>query len=279
MTNIYKKYINQTIGSTREDLHGERMSKEFLEKIAADWGRRKPLHQHHDMSKETIGYMENFRVVPDEECDGEWCLKADIYITSDNVDEAMRGFSYSYIEVVWGNKKNYKHAIYLPYPHYNDESFITELLSSSEDLAVGKLIQKQLEPLTIGLITTSIAFLLGPEWANTYNKHVRPRIKSLFSYIPKLKKKNISPEFYQHVQGLKGEVFQVHYIPDRSKEIESLNDEYIYEGLKLVDKFINEDAKSRSIGVKRIKLYFDSMSSAYKLFHVEYIDGTDLHIA
>lgn len=276
---IYKKHINQTIGSTREDLHGEKRPKEFFERFAKDWGERKPLHQHHDMSKETIGYMENFRVVPDEEYDGEWCLKADIYITSDDVDEAMRGFSYSCIETVWGKKDNYQHCIFLPFPHYNDKDFIDELVASSKDLAVGRLIQKQLDPLTVGLITTSITFLLAPGWTNIYNEHVRPRIKSLFSYIPKLKKKHISPEFYMHVQGHKKEMIQVNYIPDRANETESLNDEYVFDGLKQVDEFINKDIKSRTIGIKRIKLYFDTTSSTYKLFHVEYLDGNDIHIA
>jgi len=75
---IFKKILGQTIGSTHRDSQGEKLPKEILEHICKQ--RRSPISQEHKPEKRSIGYMDNFRVVPDPKASGEWFLISDVYL-------------------------------------------------------------------------------------------------------------------------------------------------------------------------------------------------------
>ena len=277
---VHRKFSGQIIAGTRMDGHGERRSKEFFEHLIASFPPRTPLHQQHDMAAETLGYMENFRLVPDKNEPDEWNVIADVYLTSDNIDEALRGFSYSALETIGGNVESPLYYVYLPYPTYNDAAFISELISEESELLAGRWIKKALDQSTlIGLIATGVALSLSPEWDIQYKENIRPAIKRLLSFVPRLKEKGVSPDLIQCAVGHHGEAIQVYFIPDRSDEIGSFSDEHLLAGLNTVKVFLNIDNKSKSVGVARIKLYFDKLRYRYVLFHVQYLDGTDEHHA
>jgi len=276
----YKQFLNQIIAGTNEDAHGERLPKEFFEKLLANSPARAPLHQHHDPSLPSLGYLENFRLVPDVNAPGEWYVLADIFIRSDDVDEALKGFSFSAIETIGGNTTNPEIFIHLPYPLYKDQKLVGELIKSDPTLLVGRWIKKGLDPTAIGLITAGIVLLLGPEWDKQYKEHIRPRLEKLFKKILALKNKGLtSIDLIQHVVGNRGEQIKVYFIPDRSDELRSLEDIYIIKGLNSVRQFLATDMRSQSLGVQRINLYYDTYLSSYKIFSVEYLDGTDVNIA
>jgi hypothetical protein len=274
-----KHIIQQIIASTNEDSHGERVSKEFLEKICRSHANKKlPLHQQHDMSKETIGYCENFNLVYDDKTE-EYHLKTDIYFTCETIDEAMRGFSWSYIEGLTPNYETSEYRICLPYPFYNDQALITNFTDADPSLGIGAWRKKALDPNTIALLFSGVCFALGPMWNNIYNDHVAPNIKNLFTQYKQLEEKGLTADFVQTIIGNLDEEFGVHFVPDRSNEKESFTISTISQGLSEVHSFLKEDQKSKTIGIYRIKLFYNSSSGKYEIFHAEYLDGTDINIA
>ena len=276
---IYKKYLDQIISGTKEDLHGEKRTKEHLESLVSNYPKRMPLNQQHDMQKETLGYLENFRVVSDKTDKSEWSLIADIYVTSDDIDEALKGFSISFFETIGGNTESPLYYIHLPYPLYNDTSLVSDLISSDKELLVGKWVKKAVDPITIGLVATGIALFLSPEWDIQYKKLVRPQMEKLIGHVSNLLDNDITVDLVQHVVGHLDESIKVYLIPDRNNEIESLHEDLILDALKMTEEFLNGDNKSKITGVDMMKFYFESSKRKYVLFHVQYLDGTDVHIA
>lgn len=228
------------------------------------------------MRLETLGYFENFRIVPDEQEPGEWNVIADVYFTTENIDEALKGFSYSTIEDVAGDMVSPDYRVYLPYPVYNDLEFIKELIENEDKVLVGKWIKKGLDPTLIGIIFSGVFLIIGPEWDIQYKERVRPFLKNLPKYISSLKRKGISPDLIQRIIKNSGEEVQIQFIPERGQEEDSFSEEKIFNGLSSAKEFL--DSNQKTTGIRRIKLYFDSGLKTYKIFHVEYYDGTDENI-
>ncbi|WP_210464272.1 hypothetical protein [Vibrio crassostreae] len=275
---VYNQFIDQIIAGTSEDLHGEKYSKEFFEELIESAPDRMPLHQHHNMSKGVLGYLENFRLVPNAD---EWNVIADIYVTAETVDDSFKGFSFSTTQSMAGNLECPIHNIYLPYPHYNDLDFVDDLVNSDSELMVGKWIKKGLTGLEIGLIATGIAVVVAPEWDIQYRNHVRPALIKLFSFLPKLKAKDIPVDLVQQVEH-GPHLVQLYFTPDRSNEeseAESFKEKHFIYAYETAMKFLVSDSKSNSVGAQKIKLYFDNKSKSYKVFHIQYLDGTDASVA
>ena len=274
-----KSILQQTLASTHLDAHGERNTREFLESICRRYqGKRMPLHQLHDMSKETIGYAENFNLIYEKDS-GESYLKADVYFTCETIEEAMQGFSWSHVEPLTANFNSSEYRLCLPYPLYKDEAFIADITSADPALGVGAYKKKQLDANTVGLLISGAYFFFGPMWNNVYNEHIVPRLKKLTRQLPKLEEKGVSADLVQIVGGNLKEEVGVHFIPDRGRETESFDVKAIELGLAEVQKLLATDEKSKTIGIYRIKLYFNRGKNSYKIFHVEYLDGSDIKMA
>lgn len=275
---VYKEYLDQIVAGTQKDAHGEKRTKAFFERMLASYPERLPLNQHHDMRKETLGYLENFRLLQSVNEADEWNVVADIYITSDDIDNALKGFSFSATETIGGNTTSPSCYVHLPFPLYNDTEFIEKLIESDGDLLVGKWIKKAIDPITIGLVTTGVALLLAPEWDHQYKVHVRPAMLKLLSHIPKLLEKNVSPDLIQHVVGYLDEPIKVYFVPDRNDVVNSYQEHHILTAIRDVRRFLLSDAKSKITGVEMTKLYFDKAKDKYILFSVQYLDGSDIHV-
>jgi hypothetical protein len=163
---IVAQILGQTVGSTHIDSQGEKIPKRILEKFAQQ--ERLPLSQNHQPEKPSIGYMENFRVVPDAANEGEWLLKADIYFTEEptDIEIVLGGFSWSITEII----EEYKtpidsgYAVYLPYPYYDDEVLLCKLHNEDEHLSLGRWYKKSADPATISLAVSFILFVISPVW-------------------------------------------------------------------------------------------------------------------
>lgn len=268
----------QRVASTNLDLHGEKFTKQVLE-IYAKGNTRIPLHQHHDMSKETIGHVENFRVEPDPNNAGEWVLNADVYYLFDNIDEtSFGGFSISIPEVFAGNQENAEDQIFLPFPFYNDAALVNSLSAEFPDYAIGKWRKKGNDSLAIALIINLAGIIFKPVWEDLYKQSIRPHLLRLSKILPQLKTKNISADFVQGVFGSRGESVVVYFIPIRGKESDCFTDKKIFLGIKMAHQFLFSDKKSLSTGAKKIKLLFNPQNSSFEIIHIEYADGSDANI-
>ena len=179
-----KLFKDQPVLSTARDAQGETRTKKFLEDVVKSMKGRFPLGQHHDMVSPYCGYMENLRVVAAPDAQDEWLIIADISLESGKITDAIGGFSYSFTASHRNNKADPETSIYLPFPYYNDEALIDELLRADTPLAVGKWHKKSADSGTIALIVSFILFGLAPPWQKLYDSRVHPALVAL---IRKLK--------------------------------------------------------------------------------------------
>lgn len=135
----WKELKRQILAGTKEDSQGESNTREFLESLCKRFSARGriPLGQQHDMSKESIGYIENFSVVPSMSDSEHWDLVGDVHFHDVDIDEAMRGFSYSANIDMVGDIQDKELAAYLPYPHYGDEKLLGAISSVEDGIVAG----------------------------------------------------------------------------------------------------------------------------------------------
>jgi hypothetical protein len=272
-------FKDQIIAGTRLDGHGERYSKEFFEKLVKTMPARAPLNQEHEMGLPSAGYLENFRLVQHDNNSDEWNVIADVYLENGDLDSALKGFSFSATSVEWGNIESPTEIILLPFPLYNDQELIQELLDQSAEIAVGKWIKKGLGEVLIGMAITAGFVAISPEWDIQYRERIRPKLINIIRKLPRLIGKGISMDIVHRFTGYQGEEVQVYFIPDRENELESHTEKNIYVGLNRVMSNLSRDQKAKSVGVTRVKLKFDSELGEYTIFRILYQDGIEQHVA
>ena len=278
MDNYPYLFKNQTVLTTEKDTQGEQVTKEFLEHLVYDIPPKIPLGQQHDMSKNIIGLMENFRILPMENKPGEWKLTADINITDKELlEECIKGgFSYSLTEKYRSNAEETMGCIYFPFPYYNDETLFDEILSMDIPISVGKWRKKSADPVAIALISSFFLFLIGPFWTKVFNESIYPFITASIKKLKTLNKKEVIYEYAQIIKDNTGRIVKIYFIPDRERNFETLSPRFIECGLKKVIDLILIDTVIQDKGAYLIKLYFDNNSNEYKIFFVQYCDGTYL---
>jgi len=273
-----KKYLSQVIASTHLDLQGEKLSKDILHKMVDSLPSRYPLHQRHDMAMETIGFIENVMLVPDPNNDGEFYVTADVHVAAGTLDVALKGFSISTTETLAGKTDCPTLRIYLCFPAYNDDDLISSLVDSDSDLLVGKWIKKGADLGLVSLVVTGIAFALGPEWSVQYKKRIRPLMARALAHIKRLAERQIRTELVQHVIGQKDESVKLYFVPDRTDAVTSYDEFFILLAIGDVKTWLDNDDHATQAGVEMIRLYFDRKAQRYKIFHVQYSDGSDINI-
>ncbi len=271
--------LAQRVASTNVDRLGERLSKAFLDKYASALkGSRQPLHDNHDMSRPTVGYVENYRVEPDYKNPGEWVLVADVHIEDGIPLGDYGGFSISGVEMIH-EPEEADARLLIAYPYYTDEKIIREL-SAIPALGVGKWIRKGAEEFQWGVIFGSLlTFVISPIWDDAYKRKIAPRIDQLLDlYLSKLQPKGVGAEIVQQVI-FRDATIEIRFLPERGSEAKCLSSEAIATGLQVVVDFLGQDRKSSEIGVRRMVVFYDKGKSAYALHRIEYADGTVEHAA
>ncbi len=271
--------LAQQIASTHVDRNGERLSKVFLyEYAAAMAGSRHPLHDQHDMSRPTVGYVENHRVEPDPESPSDWVLLADVHLNADVALEVYGGFSISGVEMI-REPVAADARLLLAYPHYKNAELL-EVLSSDERLALGKWIKKAAGDFEWGVLFGSVlTFVVTPIWDDIYKRKIAPRVDELLQlYLRKIQPQGIGAELVQPLE-FRGRPVEVRFIPERRMEAICLRSDSVLAGLRLVVDFLKSDRKSNDVGVRRIVVFYDSAKSGYSLHRIEYADGSVEHAA
>jgi hypothetical protein len=263
----------QILAGTRLDRHGERNTKEVLERYAAAFsGKRQPLNQHHDLTLPVIGYLEGFRVVPDPNSPGNWQLLGDVFLEVDGVTPEFGGFSFSYIETLRPCTKQERIEIFLPYPHYNDESLIDEVFEGGYT-SVGKIVRKEATPETVALIVGVAVAVLQPLWEDIYRSKIAPTFASFFqSRFGSLSTRNISCDVLQHVDYL-GHSAQVLFVPVRGMEPACLSVERLLAGMLTVSDYLNA-LDVNHVPVSKIILSFSKVEVRYVIKAVHFTDGS-----
>lgn len=268
----WKTLKDQVLAGTLVDLQGERNTKEFLVSLCQAFAskERVPLNQHHDMSLEPVGYINNFRVVPADAEEKEWKLVGDVYFHDVDIDEALKGFSYSMIEDMHGNCADRQLGVYVPFPFYNDKSLLGALTAVESGIVAGAWRKKAADPDTVSLIISFILFLAAPAYTDYWNKKVSPLLAQLRSRLGD----RHSIQYVQTNQGPKGEIFGIYFIPPPGKEDEFLTLAFVMEGIRTVERYVATDDLAAKKGVHLVKMVFLNERNAYGLQSVEYQDGS-----
>jgi len=163
------KHTDIVVASTKCDSYGEIKTKEFFEKLIENCPRI-PVGQQHDMSLPTVGFIENFRIIEDSTCPGEWNVIADVFLISGDLDSALKGMSYTFTEKTHGRIQDSEFSVYLPHPFYNDEEFIQKYVTLYPDAAIGRVYRKSADPILLAIIIGATQVVIGPVLVMTTQK-------------------------------------------------------------------------------------------------------------
>jgi len=259
------------------DSQGEQVPKHVLEGFVSKYKeKQQPLNQDHDIAHRNAGYIENFRLIEDSSTPGEWSLVADVYCDDSDLKVALGGFSISYLEIIKEQHSQPEFLIYLPYPHYNDETTV-RAVSRGVNVNVGKWVKKSADPATIALVGATAVFILKPVWEDFYKTQIAPKIYAYFSNkYAEYKSRNIYPELLQTIE-FNGNHVQVILIPIRGSEDECVTVDYLDSAMKVAHNFLYSDSKSNEVA--KIHLYFHSKNDGFKIHRIEFINGEVLHHA
>jgi hypothetical protein len=263
---------NQRLAGTRVDSQGERNPRGMLETFVQQYaGKRMPLNQQHDLSLKSAGYIENLSVQPDEGSSGDWVLVGDVSFDSGTLQEAMGGFSISFLEVLRRSNSQDKFHIYLPYPHYRDQQFLHELFEEGYS-SVGRWAKKAADPATVALIGATFVFVLKPVWEDLYKTQIAPHIYDFFKRKGgKLAEKKIDAQLIQYVV-LNNYEIQVLLLPSRGNEQECFSVESTTAAMKLVhERLVSQPELTPP---SKIFLQYDDSARAFKLNRIENQDGS-----
>jgi hypothetical protein len=265
-------YIAQVLGGTRLDKQGERLPLSIFENICRESsGKRIPLHQHHDMARPVVGYMENLRVEPDPINPDEWSLVGDVVLHEGTFDESWGGFSISTVVPI-REVEEPKALVYLPYPAYNDTELI-ELLSHDATLNVGKWIKKNADAGEWAVFGATLAFFLKPAWDDIYKRIISPIIDGFLErHGDALFSRGLRLEHVQHLVFAEHTV-EVRFMPSPGKERFCFDATLLKNGLDLVASHLSNDDRATNPGVERIVLAYDDGAREYVLLRTEYRDG------
>lgn len=270
----WKEIQGQVLASTQLDSQRERHTKESLLSLRKSFSRRQrlPLYQQHDASLDSVGYIENFRVVPTDSRETEWHLIGDVYFHDVELDEALRGFSYSVTEDLQGDFSSKEVGVYVPYPFYQDNDFLRNLARTSEGIVAGAWRKKAADPGDISLIVSLLLFTASPAYANFWNNKISPLLRELVDNV----KTGKSVEYVQTSKGNLGETYGIYFIPPRGTDSKYLTLSLVMDGIHLAEEYIRHDSLAQSKGVYLVKLEYSQAKSAYQLASVEYSDGSVL---
>jgi len=222
------------------------------------------------MSKEAVGHINNFDVIPDKTDESHWNLVGDIYFHDVDIDSALRGFSYSVNIDITGDLENKEVAVYVPFPHYNSSDLLEEIVELSDGISAGAWKKKNASPDYISLAISLALFVAAPAYTNIWNTKISPVLSKLKDRLGN----SHSTDFVQVAKGHLEEIYGIYFIPERGREEGCFILEKIIAGIELVNRHVANDEIAREKGLHIVKLKYSLRSQEFELIVVEYLDGS-----
>ncbi len=266
------RFEGQKLAGTTLDSQGERLTLEDLQGYV-DFcrGRKVPLHQQHQMGEPTTGFIENVRLMQDDESNGDWTVLGDVTVESGAFEKGMRGFSISFVRPLV-ERELANCFLDIPYPHYNNQEFVAEL-ASDLDLKIGRWVKKSAGNTDYALFGATIAFALTPVWDHLYKSRVAPIIdRFLDEHLDRLTAKSLTLEHIQIVLHGGHEV-ELRFISERGKERWCFAQQCLTAGITLVAQKLQTNPMADEHGVQRVVLRYSTPDRAYEVSRIEYRNG------
>ena len=262
------KYPRSVLASTNPDAHGERFSREQLERIVTTYPNRMPINLEHNLGMRSVAYAENLRL----EQDGEvWKVVADI--SSERPLNSTPGLSISATSILH-DPPDATVVCYLPYPAYSDDALV-DLLVKEGDVTVGRLQRKGLTEVQIGLLVTVAALIVSPEWAIQYETRIRPQIIRALSLLrQKLAPQKLGSDICLSIEHSGGST-DLLLIADRLRSASGQRIDLIDQAVEDTIAFIRTHERKN---IRRLRVLFYPDRGRYEIINVEYTDGSDVNI-
>ena len=266
------KIKKQIVASTVRDAQNEKLTKQELEHLMIESNKqgRINLGYEHNSANKSSGWIENFRICKNNGNEDEWDLIADLYLDNDT-DYTFNGISYSTNTLLpeYINRKT-TFDVYLPYPFYMSAAFIKEIKFDDDDIGIGKWQTKSASLGYIGIIISSLALVVGPEWDVAYKEHIRPKIMQILSKKKNFEAKKVRFDYVQQIKHPSGYIIEVTFIHTEKVMTESFRYSY---GIAEIMKYIKNDLKEATRRqIRRIKMKFKSDFDGYQIWMIEYKD-------
>lgn len=267
------------LSGTMEDAHGETLTKAELEGILASMPATAVLHHHHDMSLPVVGKWANARLEPDADNPGHWVLVADGEVP-EGVDpsELGKGFSIAFTAGITRNSDRPTLALYLPFPAYNDQELIDELVNEFPDVAVGKSVKKEVNLALVGLIVTSVCFVLRPLWQHTYDELIRPHWQRALDGAKAFGRRGLRTDVRSLVQLPGRDEVRVHLIPERGNELATLEHDLWQRLLQDLEAQLTAHEAGGGRWPERVIAVYDPKRTGYHICQMTFEDGESLFL-
>ncbi|WP_020411207.1 hypothetical protein [Microbulbifer variabilis] len=264
-------FKDQCLAGTSKDKQGEKVPREILQGFVDSYkGKKQSINQQHELHLEQIGYVENLRLIESPNEEGEFNLIGDVSCDIDKLSTVVGGFSIFYLEKSHEASNDEDFSVYLPFPHYNDEGLIQELLENQSS-SVGKWVKKAADPATTALIGSFLFFAFAPVWDDTYKNHLAPRLTVfLKSALKKLRSKNINTNLIQKIE-VDGKFVQIVLIPNKDDEESCYTERKLINAMYEVHKHLKSD--SNRADIDSVFMHFDREKDKFDLHRVEYSGG------
>lgn len=267
-----KHYRDHILGGTRLDLQGERLPREFFDRLCEAYKNRiMVMYPNHDVSQRPVGRVSNLRVVKSEIDPKEWDLIGDVELEDEASEFDFKGFS---IGGAISIRKSETQALrlYLPIEGYKDATLVDELLEDG-DLSIDRWIKKG-EAEAVAIFTTAVVLVLKPAWEDFYESVVSPRLHKFFNdHWPKLKSREISLEYLQAVE-INGRDVHLRFTGIRGSEETCFSQQKIQNAIILVRQHLSVEKPE----IAQISLVFDSSSGEYFVNWMETRSGEVIHV-
>jgi hypothetical protein len=269
---------NQVLMTTHVDSQGERCDRQMLQDIVDRMPPRYPLGQHHDAALPSRGYIENFRLEELVSEPGQWQVVGDVHIEDDLDFSKFGGFSYSSTEIAKKSTGDSIGALYIPYPLYKDQAILDEITSYDPALSAGRWIKKNADPSKFTFLVTFILFVLTPAWKKIFDERVWPFLINVIDRKEEGSIKNSPFEYVAIASDEAGRNINIYFIPDRNRCKDTFSKVLVKAGMEKAIDFLHADDKAIQIGADTLKLYYHDDKVGYKIFFIQYRDGTSRNI-
>ncbi|MGK0155931.1 MAG: hypothetical protein ACI9SE_002898 [Neolewinella sp.] len=195
-----------------------------------------------------------------------------------NIDEfdPSTGFSWSRNVDIEANDDAPLVSVYFPYPAYNDEQLLSELLAQPIKLQVGKWLKKSADPVSTVLMVIQI--MLTPEAQELFRTRVYPLFEQILPYVQSLWDRALGTKVILQFQHESGAQTNVMFMP-APESVASMAENVLQRGLTAASRFAVGELNQKQRHPKLIVMQFDTVTQSYFLLSCEYADGELVHIA
>lgn len=252
------------------DSHGERFTKQDLEKFKAQFSDKFQINTMHSLAQPIAGTASNIRIVADPN-EHDWNLIADVEVTDERFGIDFKGMSISILTPIF-DLQSAEYTLALTYPTYNDTDYVSDL-ARTKTVSISKWRKKSDGSDQTAILIAMFAFLFTPVWEDTYHALVKPNLlKVLKIILPRLEHRNITLEFLYRID-FEDRVVDVRLLGMQSLLNFTVDDLLLLTVLK-ESRYLLAGQPEDGPRITQIVFQFDRIGRRFVTSRIDYADAT-----